>query len=124
MPDVDAWRATRTANIQPVDFQQGVDPDAVVDEKPKPRSVYVRKLQELAEAIEAGEAQMDVAYKIGEYRLPYTAKQTAVHLVTRGKDLPEGVEFISRRMADGGSELWAAICGESNEDIDVRGGVS
>lgn len=103
--------ATRAKNTASIDFTAGVDPATLGQRQAatSTRSTYVKKLQELVDAIDRGDAQRGVAYKLGTYGVRESAGQIAKAIAKRD-DLPPGVDFelMPVRTADG-SELWVGV---------------
>jgi hypothetical protein len=72
------------------------------------RSLYVKKLHELVRLTEAGDAEVGLLYKIGQYQSPQGA--AGVLRALKGRDDLPAVDLliIPKRVADG-SELWAGV---------------
>lgn len=119
--NTEAMAVTRKRNqAAGIDFAGGLDPATLGSRQAATttRSSYVKKLQQLVDAIDAGEAEYGKAYKIGEFRAEGSAAQIARN-VSKREDLPAMVAFelFPVRVKGGGSELWVGV-NDPNAEIE------
>lgn len=119
MPQAEKAAESHARNSAPIDFTAGRKPQELDQLVHIPsRSRYVRKLQELVDAIVAGAAVVGEVYPLGHFNDPGTAANTAKSL-TKRSDLPIGYEFELVPIVTGkaSSELWAGVV-DPNERIE------
>lgn len=121
MPQAVKAAESHAQNSRPIDFTAGRPPEQLDQLVKKPsRSRYVRKLQELVDAIAVGKAEAGMAYPLGHFNDAGTAANTMRSLAKR-KDLPlhYAFELVPLPIGEGKSALWASATPIANTEVEV-----
>lgn len=120
MPQAVKAAESHAQNSRPIDFTAGRNPDELDQLVRKPsRSRYARKLQELVDAIEAGDAERGKLYPLGHFNDAGTAANTMRSLIKRN-DLPAGYEFelVPLPTGEGKSSLWGGVVADEVSNLE------
>jgi hypothetical protein len=102
---------TRNTNAgKPVDFESSIDPD----DEPASVNPNVDKLQQIADAIEAGQAQVGRLYRLADYSgdAAYAAKARVGKQRNQWPELSDGFEWrfkVKRDRAGNQSHLYGGV---------------
>lgn len=113
-------KAVNTANFDlGIDFSAGMSAQDITSERAQNRGLWPRKLQALLDGVNAGQGEVGVFYKLGEFSNASGARTVIREFERHPDKLPAAFDMEARVIPakDGGertSELWAAVPAEED----------